>query len=351
MTLEAVENGTRRVYRQSSPLADGLPAGAAGPGRAGRRLRVRPVVLRLQAASGARARPVIPCSWWSSSESAEAPIGPRPVSCRRVWGRRRQAEARARAAAPRTHPWIFKGDVADVGDVDARRVVTVVATRVDASWAGASFNPRPAASAAGILTRTDEPIDSAFITRRLGAAAGAPEAAGCRTLRTRLVWSEAGRPARARRRPLRGRVVVLQCPTLGMTGACGPRSSAGATAPARRPADHEHGRSDDRPRLEGFPPARGRGSIGPARKVVVGRASACDGGPAGRRARRPGFYLDQADRPRRQVAQDVGARARRSARSSPTPAAFACHALLAGATARRLRRVCREAAAPPPPGT
>src|SRR5262249_2984897 len=40
-----------------APVADGLPPGAQGPGRPGRRVRVRPVVLRLQALAGARALP------------------------------------------------------------------------------------------------------------------------------------------------------------------------------------------------------------------------------------------------------------------------------------------------------
>src|SRR5262245_56133701 len=69
---------------------------------------------------------------------------------------------------PRSHPWIFKGDVADVSDVAAGTAVTVI----DASGrlVGRGFcNPRPALCCR-ILTRDDEALDGTFFRRRLAEA-------------------------------------------------------------------------------------------------------------------------------------------------------------------------------------
>src|SRR6185436_19422601 len=68
----------------------------------------------------------------------------------------------------RTHPWIFKGDVADVGDVAAGEAVSVVDSLGRFVGRG-FFNPRPALCCR-LLTRDDEPIDAAFFCRRIDAA-------------------------------------------------------------------------------------------------------------------------------------------------------------------------------------
>ena len=69
---------------------------------------------------------------------------------------------------PRVHPWIFKGDVADVSDVPPGTAVTVV--DASARFVGRGFyNPRPALCCR-IITRRDEPLDGFFFRRRLEAA-------------------------------------------------------------------------------------------------------------------------------------------------------------------------------------
>ena len=60
----------------------------------------------------------------------------------------------------RTHPWIFKGEVADVSDVEPGATVTVIDSTGKFVGRG-HYNPRPALCCR-ILTWTDEPLDSAF---------------------------------------------------------------------------------------------------------------------------------------------------------------------------------------------
>jgi len=68
----------------------------------------------------------------------------------------------------RTHPWIFKGDVADVSDVTAGDPVTVL--DAGGRFVGRGlFNPRPALCCR-IFTWVDEALDAAWLTRRLAAA-------------------------------------------------------------------------------------------------------------------------------------------------------------------------------------
>ena len=119
--------------------------------------------------------------------------------------------------AARTHPWIFKGDVADVSDVEPGTAVVVV----DAAgrFVGRGFyNPKPALCCR-ILTWTDEPLDAGFFQRRIETAVGlrrgaAQEPPGL----CRLVWSEAdGLPGLVVDRY--GPVLVTQCLTLGMARA------------------------------------------------------------------------------------------------------------------------------------
>src|SRR5437763_1407699 len=87
----------------------------------------------------------------------------------------------------RVHPWIFKGDVADVSDgVAPGGVVTLV--EAGGRFIGRGlFNPRPALCCR-LLTWTDEAIDADFWRRRLATAVTARADRGAAA---RLVWSEA----------------------------------------------------------------------------------------------------------------------------------------------------------------
>src|SRR5881296_1940135 len=68
----------------------------------------------------------------------------------------------------RSHPWVFKGDVADVSAVEPGTAVTVVDSA--GRFVGRGFyNPRPALCCR-ILTWTDEPLDAALLERRLRSA-------------------------------------------------------------------------------------------------------------------------------------------------------------------------------------
>ena len=72
--------------------------------------------------------------------------------------------------AARTHPWIFKGDVADASEVEPGSEVTVI--DAGGRFVGRGFyNPRPALCCR-ILTWADEPLDAGFFQRRIAAAVG-----------------------------------------------------------------------------------------------------------------------------------------------------------------------------------
>src|SRR5512145_2788880 len=84
----------------------------------------------------------------------------------------------------RVHPWIFKGDVADVSPMTPGPVTVVDA---GGRFVGRGFfNPRPALCCR-ILTWEDEPIDRTFFKRRIDEA---------RRLRTRTEGSDTGVEAR-----------------------------------------------------------------------------------------------------------------------------------------------------------
>lgn len=233
---------------------------------------------------------------------------------------------------PRAHPWIFKGDVADVPDIAPGDPVTVV----DAAgrFVGRGFyNPRPALCCR-ILTRRDEPLDGALIGRRLVAALAFRRALG-RPLEGatagRLVWSEADR--------LPGLIVdryrdvlVVQCQTLAMARRRGVVAAELRALLGPQPvlsADDDLAAG-----LEGFAPERGwlDGEGPDAVEVLEGDVRLRVALGAGQKT---GLYLDQADNRHRveplardQVVLDAFA----------YTAGFACHALRAGAR----RAVCLE---------
>jgi len=112
----------------------------------------------------------------------------------------------------RSHPWIFKGDVADVSAVDPGAAVTVVDAAGRFVGRG-DYNPRPGLCCR-ILTRDDEALDAAFLERRLGDAVARRISGGVPAL-GRLAWSEAdGLPGLVVDRY--ASVLVVQCGTLGM---------------------------------------------------------------------------------------------------------------------------------------
>lgn len=228
----------------------------------------------------------------------------------------------------RTHPWIFKGDVADVADVTPGDVVTV--RDAGGRFVGRGvFNPRPALCCR-IFTWTDEPVDEAFITRRIDTALAARAQRPSPEL-GRLVWSEAdGLPGLVVDRY--GPVVVVQCGTLGMV-----RLRTAVVAALRsRLGDLPIMSMDDSTMagLEGFAPAAGWiDQPGPEEVIVdeVGVRLAVRPGSG----HKTGFYLDQADN-RVRVTRDVGHGATLDVFAYT--GAFACHALRAGAA----RAVCVE---------
>jgi 23S rRNA (cytosine1962-C5)-methyltransferase len=233
----------------------------------------------------------------------------------------------------RVHPWIFKGDVADVtaaGDGDAVTVVDAAGRFVGRGL----FNSRPALCCR-ILTWADEPIDGAFFARRAAAAldarAGGDAAAGDGAAARRLVWSEADGLSGFVADRYAG-VLVVQCVTLGMAR----RRADLVKALRARLGDLPAFAADDAygARLEGFEPMVGWvDAAGPASVVVDERGVRL--GVRFGTGHKTGLYLDQADNRAR-----VGALARdRDVLDVfAYTAGFACHALAQGGR----RAVCIE---------
>ncbi len=227
---------------------------------------------------------------------------------------------RGREERARVHPWIFKGDVADVADVEPGAAVTVV--DAGGRFVGRGFfNPRPALCCR-LLTWRDEPLDATFISRRIQAAVAA-RSPGITGQAGRLVWSEADAlPGLVADRY--GSVVVIQCLTLGLA-----RRRAQVAGALREAVGDWPIFSADEPlpaRLEGFEPQRGwLDHPGPERvEVEEGkvRLSVTFG-----QGHKTGLYLDQQDNRLR-----VGpvARGRDVLDAFCYSAAFACHALVGG---------------------
>ena len=223
-----------------------------------------------------------------------------------------------------SHPWIFKGDVADVTDVEPGTVVTVVDAAGRFVGRG-DYNPRPGLCCR-ILTWADEPLDAAFLERRLAEAVArraTGEAAGAPTL-GRLVWSEAdGLPGLVVDRY--GPVLVVQCGTLGMARRRREIEGALGRVLGELPAFNKD--EDGPARLEGFEPAHGwAGRVGPA-TVEVGEDDVRFAVTVGA-GHKTGLYLDQGENRRR-----VGGLAadREVLDAFSYTGGFACHALRGGA--------------------
>ena len=221
----------------------------------------------------------------------------------------------------RVHPWIFKGDVADVSDgVEPGGVVTIVDAAGRFVGRGL-FNPRPALCCR-ILTWVDEAIDSSFWQRRLASAVAARAGRGGAV---RLVWSEADALA-GLVVDRYGPVAVLQTVTLGMAR----RRDELAAALRAIVGDVAVFCADDltAATLEGFEPAAGwLDAAGPTSVLIeegTTRLLVRIGG-----GHKTGLYLDQADNRLRVGPLGAG---RAVLDVFAYTAGFACHALLAGAT-------------------
>ncbi|MGH7276682.1 MAG: class I SAM-dependent rRNA methyltransferase [Candidatus Rokuibacteriota bacterium] len=224
----------------------------------------------------------------------------------------------------RSHPWIFKGDVADVSDVEPGSSVTVIDSA--GTFVGRGYyNPRPALCCR-ILTWTDEPLDAGFFERRLaeavalrarGGAPGSP-ALG------RLVWSEAdGLPGLVVDRY--GPALVVQCLTLGMARARNQLEAGLARVLGELPVFDKD--DEGAARLEGFEPAHGwAGQAGPA-SVEVAEGGVRFAVTFGQ-GHKTGLYLDQRENRARFGAL---ARGRPALDAFAYTGGFACHALVAGA--------------------
>ena len=224
----------------------------------------------------------------------------------------------------RSHPWIFKGDVADVTDVAPGAAVTVVDSGGRFVGRG-DYNPR-AGLCCRILTWADEPLDTAFLERRLAEARArrAPGDAASLPALGRLVWSEAdGLPGLVVDRY--GPVLVVQCGTLGMAQRRREIESALERVLGELPVFNKD--EDGPARLEGFEPAHGwAGRVGPA-TVEVGEDGVRFAVTVGA-GHKTGLYLDQGENRRR-----VGGLAadREVLDAFSYTGGFACHALRGGA--------------------
>jgi 23S rRNA (cytosine1962-C5)-methyltransferase len=227
----------------------------------------------------------------------------------------------------RVHPWIFKGDVADVAGGEPGTAVTVI--DAGGRFVGRGlFNPRPGLCAR-IVTWRDEPLDDTLWRRRI---AEAIQRRAGRSSAARLVWSEAdGLPGLVVDRY--GPVVVIQCLTLGMA-----RRRAAMVEAVRATLGDVPVFSADDPAsaaLEGFTPASGWVDGRRERDAVVveeGEARFLVRLGAGHKT---GLYLDQTDNRLRVAALAAG---RTVLDAFSYTAGFACQALVAGGT----RAVCLE---------
>ena len=236
----------------------------------------------------------------------------------------------------RVHPWIFKGAVADVSDVEPGAAVTVIDS--GGGFVGRGFyNPRPALCCR-IATRQDEALDAGLWRRRIDTALAYRRCLASEGTAARLIWSESdGLPGLVVDRY--GDVLVMQCLTLGMA-----RARAELVAELRAALGALPVFVADEPvpaRLEGFEARRGwLDTAGPASVIVdePGAAGAVRFGVTFGAGHKTGLYLDQRENRHRFGAL---ARGRDVLDAFGYTAAFACHALAGGAR----RALCIESSA------
>ena len=233
----------------------------------------------------------------------------------------------------RVHPWIFKGDVADVSDVEAGTVVTVVDSA--GGFVGRGFyNPRPALCCR-IVTWRDEALDGRLWRRRVDAALAHRRRVVTGGTAARLIWSESdGLPGFVADRY--GDVLVVQCSTLGVARVRSDLAVALRSALGDLPVFM----SDEEvpAHLEGFEARRGwLDASGPASAVVEepGAGGTVRLAVTFGTGHKTGLYLDQRENRHRFGAL---ARGRDVLDAFAYTSAFACHALVGGAR----RAVCIE---------
>jgi 23S rRNA (cytosine1962-C5)-methyltransferase len=243
---------------------------------------------------------------------------------------------RLKKGSARVHPWIFKGDVADVSDVEPGTAVTVVDSA--GGFVGRGFyNPRPALCCR-IVTWRDEALDERLWRRRIETALAHRRRVVTGGTAGRLIWSESdGLPGFVADRY--GDVVVVQCSTLGMARVRNDLVAALRTALGDLPvfmSDEEMPAS-----LEGFVSPRGwLDASGPSRVVVEepGAGETIRLAVTFGMGHKTGLYLDQRENRHRFGAL---ARGRNVLDAFAYTSAFACHALVGGAR----RTVCIESSA------
>ena len=231
----------------------------------------------------------------------------------------------------RVHPWIYRGEIAGFEGAPEPGGLVAVADGAGAFVGHGFYNPRTSL-ACRILSRRDEPIDAAWFAGRIGEAVAYRRSRGLAGEAHRLVWSEGdGLPGLVIDR-YGDDVVVVQCLTLGMSGAL-PWIAAGIRATLGDLAIYV---SDDpaAARIEGFEPRRAWLDRAGPDAVTVGEGSARFVVRFGL-GHKSGFYLDQAEN-RLRVARWAAGRSVLDAFSYT--GAFAVHALAAGAE----RAVCVE---------
>jgi 23S rRNA (cytosine1962-C5)-methyltransferase len=226
------------------------------------------------------------------------------------------------------HPWIYRGEIADL---KGRWAPGDAVDVVDAGghFLGRGFyNPRPSL-ACRLLTRADEPIDESFFLRRLRDALEYRRSAGLLAEAYRLCWSEAdGLPGLVVDRY--GPLSVVQCLTLGMTRA---EPWIAASLETMFPGGSMY-RLDDptAARIEGYEAQqRWQGEAGPSELVIAEgacRLAVLVGG-----GQKTGLYLDQRDN---HALVATHAPDRRVLDAFAYAGAFACHALCAGAASALL---------------
>jgi 23S rRNA (cytosine1962-C5)-methyltransferase len=234
----------------------------------------------------------------------------------------------------RVHPWIFKGDVADVSAAEPGAAVTVIDS--SARFVGRGlFNPRPGLCCR-IVTWRDEPLDAALWQARVAdAVARRAERSGA----MRLVWSEAdGLPGFVVDRY--GPVAVVQCLTLGMAA----RRALLVAALRAAIGDVAVFSADDpaSAALEGFTPAVGWLDARRGPDTVVVQEGAVRFLVRLGAGHKTGLYLDQTDNRLRVGALAAG---RTVLDVFAYTAGFACQALVSGATSAVCIESSKEALA------
>jgi 23S rRNA (cytosine1962-C5)-methyltransferase len=228
------------------------------------------------------------------------------------------------------HPWIYRGEIADVRGSWAPGDVVDVVDAAGGYVGRGTYNPRTSL-ACRLFTRRQEPIDESFVAHRLQAALDYRRDAGVATEAFRLCWSEAdhlpGLVADSY-----GPVTIVQCFTLGMSRMLPwVREALGAILPGTWIY-----RRDDptAARIEGFE-ARSEwmhdsdpGAPGDAPEEILVEESGSRFALRPGQGHKTGLYLDQRENRAVVAAHAAG---RRVLDGFCYTGAFACQALRAGA--------------------